>query len=290
MQTHQMRRSGAAGLLPILALLSLPLLLSPMAAQAASASRASAFQYDPASGLLVKEIVEPDDPNLCLVTEYSYDAYGNKLSASTRNCNGSSGEAAAPAGLAVIAPRTSSTVIDARGQFPISNTNALNQSESKTYDARFGVPLSLTGPNGLTTTWTYDSFGRKTKEIRADGTQTKWDYLYCSGVNGGTATCPSVGGATAKYLIQETPLAADGLTPTGPVAKAYYDALERKIRSESQGYDGSGTAPATYQDTWYDSLGRVLQTSRPYQSGQTVQWTVYSYDSLGRVIDRKSVV
>ncbi|MRR58958.1 MAG: hypothetical protein EG824_12205 [Deltaproteobacteria bacterium] len=63
---------------------------------AATATRTSAFSYDATSGLLVKEIVEPDNSDLCLVTEYLYDGYGNKVSASTRNCNGSAGEAGAP--------------------------------------------------------------------------------------------------------------------------------------------------------------------------------------------------
>ena len=34
--------------------------------------RASSFEYD-ASGLLTKEVVEPDSPNDCLQTSYSYD-------------------------------------------------------------------------------------------------------------------------------------------------------------------------------------------------------------------------
>ena len=40
--------------------------------------RTSAFEYDPVSGLLIKEIIEPGDSNLCLVTTYKYDPYGNK--------------------------------------------------------------------------------------------------------------------------------------------------------------------------------------------------------------------
>jgi YD repeat-containing protein len=36
-----------------------------------------------------------------------------------------------------------------------------------------GNILTLKGPNGLSTTWQYDSLGRKTLESRADGTTTK---------------------------------------------------------------------------------------------------------------------
>jgi len=83
--------------------------------------------------------------------------------------------------------------------------------------------------------------------------RTKLEYLYCSGVHG-AAACPTVGGAADKWLIQETPLASDGVTKNGPVSKRYFDSLDREIRVETQGFDGSGTATAIYKDTQYDSL------------------------------------
>ena len=43
-----------------------------------SASRASSFEYDAGTGLLIRETVEPDHPELQLITDYGYDAYGNK--------------------------------------------------------------------------------------------------------------------------------------------------------------------------------------------------------------------
>jgi YD repeat-containing protein len=166
--------------LTVLTSLSLSLSLSlsiVSSAYADTQSRSSAFDYDPVSGLLTKEIIEPDAPNLCLVTSYTYDSFGNKTSATTRNCNGSAGsapnlntEAAAPSATvtiegnaypnpAIITPRTSTSSYDNRGQFPTSSTNALNHTETKTYTPQFGTIASLTGPNGLSTTWTYDSFG-----------------------------------------------------------------------------------------------------------------------------------
>jgi hypothetical protein len=43
-----------------------------------SQSRSSAFEYDPNTGLLTKEIIEPDTAAIRLITEYEYDAFGNK--------------------------------------------------------------------------------------------------------------------------------------------------------------------------------------------------------------------
>ena len=237
-------------------------------AQAATITRTSAFEYDPATGLLTKEIIEPDNPQLRLETAYTYDAYGNKVAATTSS----------PAtGSAAVVPRSSATTYDAIGQFPVSSSNALGQTETKTYDAKFGGMTSLTGPNGLTTQWQYDGFGRKVKEIRADGTQTKWDYLFCNGVNGGTTPCPSL----AIYVVQVTPLAADGVTVNGPWSKTYYDSLQREIKSETIGFDGSSVIA---KDTEYDSLGRVSRSSLPYYANQSPQWSSVSYDSLSRVL------
>jgi RHS repeat-associated protein len=228
-----------------------------------SGTRSSSFAYDAASGLLTQEVVEPNTPALRLQTDYVYDAFGHKVSVTVSGVD--------------IVSRASTTTYDAKGQFATSNTNALGQSESWQYDPRFGQPTSHTGPNGLTTTWSYDSFGRKIAEVRADGTQTKWAYLFCSGVNGGTASCP----AGASYLTRATPFAADGVTPNGPVLLVYFDLLDREIARDTQGFDGS-TIRATKQ---YDALGRVSKTSRPFAlAGGTPQLTSFSYDALGRVV------
>jgi RHS repeat-associated protein len=267
--------------------------------QAATETRTSAFEYDPVSGQLTKEIVEPDDPALCLVTTYSYDGFGNKTGSTTRNCNGSAGshpginsEAAAPAAgsAPVFASRTSNTGYSADGRFATSSTNALGQTETRQFDARFGKVTQLTGPNGLVTEWKYDGFGRKVLEKRADGTGTKWEYLYCAGVNGGSASCPTIAGAAGKYVIVTTPVGAPidlaaGTTgaANGPYTKVYADALNREIRSETQGFDGSGSAALIYKDTGYNALGRVERVSRPYFSTGTPIWTRFEYDQLGRV-------
>jgi len=276
-------------ILQVLALLPL-LLCIPLTVFATPQTRTSAFAYDAATGLLVKEIIEPDNSNSCLVTEYVYGLYGNKKTSTTRNCNGSAigssgNEAAAPTGDAVISSRTTTDTYDTvRYQFPTSSSNALNQTETKTYDPNTGNILSLTGPNNLTTSWQYDDLGRKVLETRADNSKTKWEYLYCAGFNGGTVNCPGIPGATdVVWLVRTTPLAADGSTVTGPISKTYYDSLDRPIRSETQGYDGNGASTAIYQDTQYDSLGRPYMVSRPYYTNQTPLWSTAHYDSVGRI-------
>jgi len=260
-------------------------LLAPPPVQAATGTRTSAFEYDSATGLLSKEIVEPDSSALCVVTTYTYDAFGNTTGSTTRNCAGPSGEevAAAPTGDPVFQSRTSTNAYSASannyGRFPTTSTNALSQSEIKVYEPNFGGVTSQTGPNNLTTTATYDSFGRRTLETRADGTKTKWEYFLCSGVGSGTATCPTIGSGAAKYYVQVTPLASDGVTQNGAWSRTYYDMLGREIRVETQGFSGT----SVFKDVEYDSLGRQSRVSNAYYSGGTAYWTTTTYDVLSRV-------
>lgn len=248
--------------LGVLSLVGLAVLSSSPALASVNGTRISSFSYDAGSGLLTQEVVEPNTAALRVTTAYTYDSFGNRTAATVSGVD--------------IATRTSSTGYDPKGRFATSVTNALNQSESWTYDPKFGVPLSQTGPNGLTTSWTYDSFGRKTLETRSDGTKTAFAYAYCSGVNGGTATCPTYG----AYVVTVTPLAADGVTQNGPIARTCYDQMGRAIASDTQGFDGAVIRMATQ----YDALGRIWKASRPYfLSGGMPKWITNTYDAIGRV-------
>ncbi len=208
-------------------------------------TRVSAFQYD-ATGYMIKEIIEPDNAALRLDTDYTYDTFGNRL---TTTVSGSG-----------ITPHTTAVTYDINGLFPISTTNALGHAESYTWDARFGVKTSLTGPNGLTTSWEYDDFGKKVAELRADGTRS--DIVYHL--------------TAAPFYVKEQ---STGL----PAAFTYYDAKGRETRSEGVLFDGA----AVYVNTQYDSLGRVARKSLPYKgvvlAGPTA-WTTYTYDEIGRAI------
>ncbi|MEI9932628.1 MAG: RHS repeat domain-containing protein [Rhizomicrobium sp.] len=180
---------------------------------------------------------------------------------------------AATIGGLVSQTRNTTATYDAKGQFATSIANALSESEQWTYNSNYGTPASHTGPNGIPTSWTYDMFGRVTKELRPDGTSTAYSYVYCSGVNGGVAACP----ANGAYLVQATPLAPDGMTPNGPAVIAYYDSLSRAIATDTASFDTS-PAPWIRAETHFDKLGRVAVQSRPYFLGvDTPVWTTSGY-------------
>src|SRR6202042_2483108 len=70
------------------------------------------------------------------------------------------------------------------GQFLTKLTDPSNAITTWTYTSAealtFGVPDSMKDANSLTTSWTYDAFGRKTKETRPDSTSTGWAWTLCT--------------------------------------------------------------------------------------------------------------
>ncbi|MGH6870027.1 MAG: FG-GAP-like repeat-containing protein [Rhizomicrobium sp.] len=240
-------------------------------------TRHTSFAYDPASGLVTAEIIEPQDTGaLRLETDYLYDAFGNK------HVTTLVGQASTTAGL-VSQSRPTTTTYDARGQFATTVANALNESDQWSTNADFGTSASHSGPNGAQTTWSYDTLGRITKEARPDGTQTLYSYSYCAGVNGGSASCPTNG----AYLVQTTLVAPDGVTASGPATLAYYDGLGRVLGTDTASFDAS-PAPWIRSETHYDTFGHAVQTSRPYFLGHdTPVFTTSSFtlNIAGNAVD-----
>ena len=76
----------------------------------------------------------------------------------------------------------------------------MSQSETRAFNANFGGVTSLTGPNALTATWTYDGFGRKTQE-------TYWQATALSAL--GRVTSGTLGNGlstTRNYDVLDRPL------------------------------------------------------------------------------------
>ena len=154
--------------------------------------------------LLKTETVEPGNAQLCVTTIYTCDRYGDKASVSTANCDGATGNAlfTSRAGNSAFASQTVtvaavSGVVVPAGAFATSSTNALSQTESRTYDPRLGIATGLTGPNGLVTNWTLDDFGWAVMESRADGTRTVSDSS-----RQGTGTPPPTNPAVLSSILQ----------------------------------------------------------------------------------------
>jgi RHS repeat-associated protein len=278
-------------------------------------TRSSSFDYDDTTGLLVSETVEPDTPDLCVTTTYSYvetngKNYGNRTQSQTAPCAGATAAVAftprvATLGFTDVVAQPAGTLV---GSFATRVANALGHVEVTQVDPRFGVATAQTGPNGLTTSWQLDEFGRKLVEVRADGTTTRMWYCYVSAFildkTSNTPGCPGSSGATL-------PAAAPGEQPSlavtyihtqsygkngavsGPWGREYQDARGRSIRSVTQAFDGGDGATAgrlIVKDTHYNQNGAVLTTTQPYflvsgsstVDGASHGFTYTQYDVLGR--------
>ena len=247
-------------------------------------TRTSAFSYD-SNGLLVSETVEPDLQQVqCLTTTYTYDGWGNKNSATTASClpsaafeyfdprrtlslsNGAPAvnALAIPAGSAMTVSVNGVVVTVPAGTFMRQTLNALSHSEVRDIDPRFGVPVKLTGPNALDTSWTLDGFGRVVLEIRADGTRIKTNYCYFSitEISANSVDCPAIfltvtGAevpALAVYGVQTQQFDASG-TAQGAYSRVYHDRVGRKLRTVTQAFDGTRSL---VQDNDYNEFGAVV--------------------------------
>ena len=239
-------------------------------------TRVSSFEYG-GNGVLTKEIVEPNSPNDCLQTTYGFDDRGNKTTVSVQPCVGAAGDAVSSASV-----RTASTSFGTEGRFPVTTSNALGQSETKSFDSTTGALTSLQGPNGIITTWQNDGLGRKIKETRADRTYTTWQYLLCSQSG---ANCPGpIGGASIAWVLIEQAHAVNG-EGTAPPIRQFHDVLGRIVRTETTGWE----YVKLVQDTEYDTQGRVTRKSDIYaMTGGKPVWTTYSYDALGRTVQEST--
>jgi RHS repeat-associated protein len=231
----------------------------------ATQTKTASFTVDGNTGVMTQEIIEPSTPAMKLVTDHTYDIYGNQSSATV------SGGVVGTTSYVV--PRTTSTNFAATaanpiaGRFATSATNALGQTETREYDNQLGLLKKLTGPNGLATTWGYDVFGRKKIETRADGTTAQFVYTFCN-----------VGACLPWAYSIST------VTTGQPYSIAYFDIVNRVVRTRSQSLSGAEIVV----DTTYDAFGRASATTRPFYDGQPIYNSNVAYDAIGRVLTATS--
>lgn len=201
-------------------------------------------------------------------TTYGFDSYGNPNSVTV-----SSG-AHVPT-ISAIASRTVSTdYTGTDGYLAGSITNAAGQTATIVPDLATGEPDTVTAPDGVVTSYSYDSLGRKISEaVTSPRTlpATVISYDAPAAVCAGTPV-------TAVYSVTTTHAGS-------PSHTVCYDALNELLRSATDSFSNGVTS---IQDTRYDNLGRVTQTSEPYLSTETVTYwnKVDNYDVLNRVTEK----
>ena len=172
---------------------------------------------------------------------------------------------------------------DKFGRFEIASVDPLEHRSTVERDPTSGQVLSARNPNGLVTTFEYDEFGRLQKQVGPTGISTSADLVDAQK----PGALPKIDethdiafglAAPVKYAIRTTVGAL-------PPAWSLFDSKGREIRQVSDEYTtDSSVHRFVFRDAVYDSLGRIVRASIPYEaSDQSPKWTVSEYDALGRV-------
>ena len=221
--------------------------------------RVSSFSYytgGTTRGLLATETVEPTKPEYTLTTTHSYDRFGNRVRSSTQ-------------GGAETRCNVDTVAYDVRGRYIDDTYDCLGRKLTEvTTRNKFGSPtqsktfVDALG-NAVLTDISYGVLGREYFRRLSDGSFVT-TYLM-----GNTVNCPA--GTSYKARVATGGAAA---------REECYDKLGRPTRTLTQGFDGAWDV----QDTEYDTLGRIVFKSEPYDlSPNPGLWTRLYYDKLGRV-------
>ncbi|WP_321778400.1 RHS repeat-associated core domain-containing protein [Sulfurimonas sp.] len=213
-------------------------------ADGSTVEKTSAFIYDVEKGTLSSEVIEPASAKQ-LVKSYQYDTSGNKI---LETVSGTDIEA-----------RSTKYLYDAQGKNIIKIINSLGHSENREYDINNQL-IKITGPNSLSTSFSYDAMGKKVQELRADGSSTIWSNAWDNSI------------ANSMFRVTKK-------STGSPESIAYFNKAGKKIRTIKVGFDGS----KIYEDTFYDALGRVVKYTTPHYEIDASVYIYNTYDALGRV-------
>jgi len=215
-------------------------------------ARHARFDYDANSGLLSAEYTEPGNSTYGIKKEYIRDMFGNIITSTSIPNN------------TAYTPRSQSTQYDVKGRYMVSETDALGHTVLNTINQNNGLLQNTTDANGITTTYSYDSFGRQTGSsmpISAMTTTMGWSH--------GMADAPA---HSLYYRSSQV---------TGePEKKEFYDCLGRTVRTVTTNADNQ----KVYTDMVYNNKGLVEKISEPYFPGNVVFWNTTNYDACGRPV------
>ena len=161
---------------------------------------------------------------------------------------------------------------DATGRFVTSKTDAIGIVETQ-YDI-FGRIASVTGINGLTTSFEYDGFGNLVKETTPTGTVNYtmvWDINY-----------PAAGLMNQLWVPHAYRV---DRTESGTSSQStWYNPAGQETKASVKGFSGD-----VFTIKKYHLDGRLYLSSLPGYGNPVNQYTEYNYDALGRLQTVSSV-
>lgn len=210
------------------------------------------LEYD-AKGRPIHSYTNPNgivDPAKTVHKYWTYDNYGNK----TSDKDFVVGHAYTP---------YTSYEYDAQGRFMTRKTDKLGASTEYTTHKFWGKPLSVTGISGLTSTNTYDAWGKLSATSVPVSSSVSYTINYSDGWDPGT-------NQLFYTLVQD---------PSAPDVKSWYDQLGRTVKTQQEHSGGAWT------NAWarYDARGNVQEKSNSYLPAETPLTLAYAYDERNRI-------
>ncbi|HET9034086.1 MAG TPA: RHS repeat-associated core domain-containing protein [Dokdonella sp.] len=181
------------------------------------------------------------------------------------------------------------------GYFVLTTTNAAEQTSTTQHSPRDGQVTEQTDPNGLSSTSSYDGFGRLTGMSFTDADNqpllppVSVSYARCIGGKG--SLCDNGNGYGEGDNQDYAAWRVSRVQAGSPTSVDWFDVLGRTIKHVERGfgeYDengqpiGNGDFIETTTD--YDAMGTVSMQSTPFKqgNGQTPYLTAWNYDALNR--------
>ncbi|MFH1148328.1 MAG: toxin TcdB middle/N-terminal domain-containing protein, partial [Pseudomonadota bacterium] len=153
-----------------------------------------------------------------------------------------------------------------------TSRNQLGHTATKTYDLRYGKPLTERDQNDNLTAYEYDVFGRLIRVTNPKDTGSTYGTGSYYYLDFGTV-------GAQRITTYTTEVNGTGQYTWNDV---YFDGLGRAIEKRGKGPEGK----TIVTETVYDDQGRVCLSSLPYFMGsETPKWTTYYYDPVGRTTD-----
>jgi RHS repeat-associated protein len=197
-----------------------------------------------AAGRLSTRAIEPNEPALTVVENYTYNDLGLLVRV----------EATAPTAL----PRFATIEYDSDGIFPTVITNALGHRQWARYHAGLDVPLAEVDESGVKTAYAVDGFGRPRSISRLGEPVKTIHYEHPSDADTAIHVTDSAGGEELTKL----------------------DPLGRVVSRMARGFAGQFSLVAQR----YNERGLVSRESRPNFNVESTLGDTFTYDYLDRLV------
>lgn len=211
--------------------------------------RVKSFMYD-SFGRLTADTLDPNKAK-AVTTIYTYPSsnnFGLPIQTTVR--------------AAGVTDRTTTFEYDAKSRFITKITDPEGGYVSKTYFAGTGNINTETSYDNLTTTYTYDGFGRLIDKLTPQGNHVTISYLWDNSYSGGSYSV---------YYVNTD--ATDQ-----PYINVYFDLLGRKINTKTEKPGGISSEEITY-----NAAGQVIMKDLPHFFPESAKYETYTYDEYGRL-------